>query len=324
MNTTTAPAAPEHPEEIKWLLTAYLPTLGGNKTAAAKNLGISHKTLNALIAGTYTGDTARQLAKLREQKDRLTATPATLKNTQYIPTGILRRTVAALDAAKKYNIINIITGVPQIGKTTAAQYYKTTYPDTTILIRLQKNPTITATTRDLAEALRIRTHHTTAATRREIAERLSPRHLLIIDEAHLALENQRGADTLDAIRELYDRSGCGIALLVTDYARGRKILHSPWADMLSQLIKRGYWEILPQIPSGKDIATVWQAYGLPDPDDTTARTLTTLAKGWAFGQITRALKIALSQTTATAETTGTPVTWDAVNQIIRRLGTQPE
>lgn len=300
-----------HPA-LRWLVTTYLPRVGGNMTKAADELGISHKVLNALRKGTYDGDIDGQLAKLDEQRVRFASAAPEIG---CIQTQIVQRVWNTCDAAKAAGLINWVIGQSQIGKTTAAREYAKMYPETTVLIRLSQKPTITSVLRELHEAAHLPGAFRSASeTLHKLREKLSRRHLIIVDEAHLALDRQQGADALDIIRELYDRCGCGVALLVTDLD-GHKVTRSPQFGQLEQLTRRGLPEILPPTPDKGDVEAVWSAFGLGQPDPETRKTVVALVRRTCFGELFQRLRLAV----AACKREGAEMNWSAFNANLKRM-----
>lgn len=300
-----------HPA-LLWFMNSYLPRLGGNMTKAAAELGLSHKVLNALRKGTYDGDVDGQLAKLDEQRKRLTAGAP---DVGCIQTQIVQRIWRTCDAAKAAGLLNIVVGQSQIGKTTGVREYKAMYPETTVLIRLSQKPTITSVLRELHTAMRLPgVCRCAAETMHQLREKLTQRHLIIVDEAHLALDRQQGADALDMIRELYDRCGCGVVLVVTDLD-GSKVTRSPQFAQLEQLTRRGLPEILPPTPDKDDVAAVWTAFGLAQPDPETRKAVAALVRRSCFGEFFQRLRLAV----AACRRDGAEMNWAAFNTALKRM-----
>lgn len=295
---TNAITTTTHHPAVQWLTGEFLPTIGGSLNEAERQLGLSEKVLRGLIRGSYEGNAARQLAKLDEQRKRITAqaSAAMAGNTQYIPTEIMQRVWNACDCAKAARLINMVVGVSQIGKTSAARAYRERYPETTILVELLPKPTMSGILRELATALRLpgSACRSLAATQRAVRSALSPRHLIIVDEAHLALDRQQGADALDIVRRLHDLTGCGVVLLVTDLD-GSKFTNSPHAGQLDQLKRRGLSELLPDTPTANDVALIWQAFQLPAPTPDIQRTVHALARKNCFGTLLAIVRLAVAE-----------------------------
>ncbi len=312
------------PEQLEpalvWLRDTFLPSIGNNMTEADRILGMSPKVLRGLLCGTYKGNRARQLAKLGEQYDRLMAKSNLRRPAgEVVHTELLRRVWAACDCAKVGHLINWVVGVSQIGKTTAARAYRDRYPETTILLRLPVRPTLTSTLAYLADAMELPGKRKSVAdTLRRVGEKLSDRHLLIVDEANLACETARGAEVLNAIRELFDRSGCGVVLMVTDL-KGHKVTRSEFAGDLEQLVRRGLWEVLPDTPSEGDVRLLWESYGLPEPDAETASLVGAMARNTCLGEFNNRLRLAC----ASAASAGHELRWDDFSDSLLRLSRRP-
>lgn len=313
MNSIQNANTANHPA-VLWLRDEFMPTAGSLRKAE-KQLGISEKTLRALMNGTYEGDTKKQLLKLAEQMELHRARAAGVQSTRFIPTELMRRCHNAFDAAKAAHLMNFVIGVSQIGKTTSALAYKEKYPETTVLIRLSQKPTIFTVVRELADALRIPgKHNTTDTTMRLLRQALSPRHLIIVDEAHLALDRQQGADALDVVRELYDRTGCAVTLLFTDLD-GSRFTRSPYAAQLEQLKRRGLQEVMPPEPSLPDVRAIWQAFNLPEPDQDTQKTIGALVRRSCFGELLARIRLALAE----AKRGGSSLDWSFFNRALKRM-----
>lgn len=307
-----------HPART-WLRDVYMAQPGMTKTKAAEELGISHKVLNALIEGNYTGNADNQLAKLEEQRQRLSALVRVEGvDLNHIPTAMARRIWAAADAAKSAHLCVTVCGKSQIGKTTAVEKYKLMYPETTIFFRMPTRPTITTLVRELTEAAGLPKARNAWEGMTRLRAHLSPRHLIVADEVHLALTRRQGVDALDVLRELFDRCKCGLLLIVTDIG-AREMTKGPFAERLAQLERRGEWEILPETPTNKDVRAVWEAYGLPEPDAETQQQIGAMARSSCFGQYVHRLKLAASF----AQQEGRTLTWPDFIRAATRMARRP-
>lgn len=305
-------------EDLNWF-RGYLGTPGMTKTRASDELGISHKVLNSLLDGTYTGNWERQLAKLSEQRQRLSGVVRSDKqDLDHIPTEMTRRVWRVADEAKTAHLCMLLAGKSQIGKTTACEAYKMRYPETTIFFRMPTMPTVSSMVRELLEAAGLPKARTLWDGLRHLRAHVCARHLIIADEVHTALTRRQGVDALDALREIFDRSGCGLLLIVTDVG-AREVVKGEYAGRLAQLERRGEWEILPEAPSSADVRAVWEAYGLPEPDMETQRQIGALARNSCFGQFVHRIKLA----SVDAQREGRKLTWDEFLDACERLSRRP-
>jgi len=327
MNTTTDTTmnTPQnivnHPLII-WL-QQQLDAHGGNKTALAHTLGdvISSKTIGLLLEGRYQYNVEGMLKKLKEQQQRLSGQPgpAAAADLAHIPTPMMAQAWAAFDAAKSAHLVNIIAGKSQIGKTTAAEAYKLRYPETTVFMRMPTRPTMAGVLAELCGAAGLPKGRTAAEAVMRLRDRLTAACLIIVDEAHLCLGRRQGADALDMLRELYDRCGCGLALIVTDTG-AREFVRGQFAGQLAQLERRGEWELLPPEPCAEDVQAIWQAYDLPEPDKETHAAICAMARASCFGQYVHRLKWAAVQ----ARRAGQPLSWQFFLQATRAMTRRPQ
>ena len=324
MNTpenTPATDILNHPQ-IVWL-REQLKAHGDNKTALAHTLGdvISSKTIGLLLEGRYQHNVKGMLKKLKEQQQRLNGQlPAdAAADLSHIPTPMMAQAWAAFDASKSAHLVNIIAGKSQIGKTTAAEAYKLRYPDTTIYMRMPTRPTMASVLAEQCSAAGLPKGRTTAEAVMRLRDRLTAAHLIIVDEAHLCLGRRQGADALDMLRELYDRCGCGLVLIVTDTG-AREFVRGQFAGQLAQLECRGEWELLPPEPCAADVQAIWQAYDLPEPDKETQAAIYAMARASCFGQYVHRLKWAAVQ----ARRAGQPLSWQFFLQATHAMTRRPQ
>lgn len=320
--TTLQVAEPmSHHPALLWFKGELLPALGGNMTAACREVGISPKTIKGLISGEYGGNAARQLAKLEEARASLSARVSRMDDLdlEHVQTALMNRVWANCDAAKVCHMLNYVGGKSQIGKTTALEAYAAKYPETTYLMRMPSRPTISSMLRELLLVCGLPAASSVDAAMRTLRAHLSKRHLLLVDEAHLALTRKEGLDCLDFLRELWDRCKCGMVLAVTDVG-ARSIVRGPHAERLVQFERRGAWDILPPCPSQGDVAAIWRAYGLPEPQESVKRQIAAMVRATCFGQFCKWLKVAKVE----ASSKGRALCWDDFIDVAERLGRRPE
>lgn len=235
--------------------------------------------------GSYSGDSLYQaltgrrepeqlknlvvaIEKLREIEEER----AGLVDTGFIENTISRRLFAACRKAFIRRKIIFIWGESQIGKTTALRAYKEKFNHgETIYVRMPTGGSMDSFVRELADVLGIPRGNQGEELRRRIIASFDDRMLLIVDEAHECLSEhyaKRGLRTLNFIREIHDRRGCGIVLSATNVFRDA-ILRGPQAKNLRQLWLRGMAPLqLPDRPSIQDLNAFAKAYGLgPAPAD---------------------------------------------------------
>lgn len=257
----------------------------------AKN--ISHEEIAAKLkkpdGAAYSGDSLYQALTGRREPEQLKNLIAAIikfrdieeeragqAETGFIATAISRRVFSACRRAFLRRKIVFIWGESQIGKTTALREYARLHNHgETVYVRMPTGGSLDSFMRELASVLGIPTGNRAEDLRRRINECFDDRMLLIVDEAHECLSEhysqKRGIRTLNYLREIFDRRGCGVVLSATNVFRDA-LLRGPHARNLRQLWLRGMAPLqLPDRPGQPDLAAFAAAYGLgPAPDELVA------------------------------------------------------
>ncbi|EFA2237917.1 AAA family ATPase [Escherichia coli] len=176
----------------------------------AREAGISDGTLSAFRKGKYKGDNdaiaATMLSWYKDWKKR----PSLPEPPQFVETPTVRELRAVFQAARLMGCINIIVGVPGVGKTVTASNYCQEQPNTWMINLSPAHSSVTECLLELAEELGIDyTRANKGALSRAIRRRLmGTRGLVIVDEAdHL------GIDGLEQIRAIQDATSVGMVLI---------------------------------------------------------------------------------------------------------------
>lgn len=257
----------------------------------AKNL--THDEIAAKLrkpdGSAYSGDSLYQALTGRREPEQLKNLVAAIikfrdieearagqVESGFIATAISRRVFSACRRAFLRRKVVFIWGESQIGKTTALREYARTHNHgETIYVRMPTGGSLDSFMREVATVLGIPTGNRAEDLRRRIIECFDDRMLLIIDEAHECLSEhysqKRGIRTLNYIREIFDRRGCGVVLSATNVFRDA-LLRGPHARNLRQLWLRGMAPLqLPDRPGKPDLAAFAAAYGLgPAPEEEVA------------------------------------------------------
>ncbi|HCU53338.1 MAG TPA: hypothetical protein DIC36_03340 [Gammaproteobacteria bacterium] len=182
----------------------------------ARESGVASGTISQVLGGKYKADPAAVLDKLEKWTHAYEARAAIMNNDAYAQLGGWFRTFSAgriydaLTIAQGTNDMTAIYTAPGVGKTHTAKHYQK-QNNNVWLVELSpdcKKPR--ALLEEIAFAMGIQNpHHTPSGLRRQIElEMKNTNGLLIIDEAQYA-----EADGFEALRRLYDRTGCGVALM---------------------------------------------------------------------------------------------------------------
>lgn len=185
----------------------------------------------------------------------------------FVETRLSRAITARCQRALKRQKILFIFGDSQIGKTESLVHYQRTHNHgETIYVSAPIPASLMNFLEQLALSLGIPSQQRQADLRRRIIDSFDSRMLLIVDEAHEFLNGrgQSGVQALAFIRELYNRSKCGIVLAMTNEGR-KELLTGSYAVRLKQLWNRRIVPLqLPKSVPVDDLALFAAAHGL-DP-----------------------------------------------------------
>ena len=175
--------------------------------------------------------------------------------------------------------IGYVFGDSQIGKTACFRHFQTQHNHgTTTLIEMPSGGSLSGLLYELGKELGMPVNIRTADLRRRILASFDSRMLLIIDEAHRAVHSgtRSRLDALDFVRELWNRTQCGIVLSFTNEGRDA-LLRGPHAKSLEQLWRRRIQPLqLPSIPFADDLDRLATAYGLSPATDEVIKIETSL------------------------------------------------
>lgn len=253
---------------------------------AARRVGCSGNLLYQLLTGIYRDpdeidkETRRVIRKgaLRQPSaDLLSAIKNflaveakrfALGETKFVLTPTARKIETAFDLARESQSIVFIWGPSHVGKTwTAVHHYcPNNNHGKTIYCRMKAASGLGGMVRAMAEAAGISDKSNTAALIERIKRATSPNTLWILDEVHLLAHTYRAGsfhNCMEVIREIYDETDCGIALMFTllDSVRAAS------QKELQQLWRRGVHKVpLPLMPTRADLAAILKHNGLEFPD----------------------------------------------------------
>ena len=268
--------------EIRWLHT-----LGHEKNLSLKELAAlvhrpdgtpySASSVYQALTGRRTASEVsleplcRAIARTRaamEARSRCVAeAQATVARSPYVHTNLGKRLFNIFDAARTYQRPMFVFGEPQIGKTTAAEeYQRRSDPGSTTMVRMPTRGSLGEVLFWMARALHVSPQQKNSCFLKEkIIRCFGPERLLIIDEAHQPLVfswGKGGAAAIDFLREIYDRSKCGIVLMAT-YAFDECMRAGDHAGMLRQMgLRRLLTYRMPSRPTRANLDQIASGYGL--------------------------------------------------------------
>jgi DNA transposition AAA+ family ATPase len=252
---------------------------GITRAEFCKAVGIDASTIHRHIKGTYTGTSGERLdlsdkheaairSWLQEQK---AAAGQTVSLPDYVHTPTSRKVETACDLAAESNSPVFLWGPSHIGKTWALQYWAETHNHgRSPYVRCPAvgglRGILTEIARAVGESPKKPQDKLITCLKRAITEDM----VLILDEFHQLLHTFRRESffaCVETIREIHDRSRCGLVLSMSNFGRDEIAKHRR-AD-LEQIFRRGVHRIQVGTKSGMplagDLTAILERFGLEFP-----------------------------------------------------------
>ena len=219
-----------------------------------------------MFRGQYAGKLSNIVGAIKafrtihEARERINRPP-------FIETALTTQIWAACERARSYGRIAPIFGDGQIGKTESLMEYTRRNRTTTRYVRLPTEAPLRLVVQDLARVCNLNPDRSATYLRAEIAKFFDPQMLLIVDELQQISIGTRAKQrlvTVEFLREIFDRSGCGVVLCGTNEAM-TEMESGENAMWLRQLRRRALPKMtLPNVAGDADIAIFAAHFKLPD------------------------------------------------------------
>ncbi|EAM6081068.1 AAA family ATPase [Salmonella enterica subsp. enterica serovar Kedougou] len=277
----------------------------------AKETGLSDATISAFRKGKYKGDNAaiaESLTAWYENWQRRNTLP---EPPQFVVTQTVKDLRDLFQAVRLMGCINIIIGVPGVGKTAAARDY-CSHPNTWMITLSPAHSSVTECLLELAEALELGSvARSKGALSRAIRRKLTgTRGLVIVDEAdHLGVEG------LEQLRAIQDATGVGMVLIGNPQGLSRTSHYSDLTRLFSRIARAR------QLKKAKkaDVQAIADAWGITGEG--------ALAVMQAIAEKPGALRVlthTLNQAWITASGEGTRLTERHIKAAFKEVYTNPE
>ena len=285
----------EQSADILWLYN-FVQASSLSLENAGRAVGLSGTTVYRLFTASYAASYDAVLEKVAKFR-RLTEERARRKSIGFVETSTWKKVEAVCRQALAAQMPAFIYGPSQMGKTTCLlEFQRRNNHGTTKYIRMPASPSFSFFVKTVARSCSISANHNSVDELRErVCHALDSRNLVIVDEFHQALvtvSDHRAAQIMEFIREIYDRTGCGIVLSATrvgeaEVERGRN------AGLYDQLRRRGMVKlVLPDTPPASDIHAIAAAFGLPAPQGRVAETVRAMLRTSGLGMYVKYLQSA--------------------------------
>jgi DNA transposition AAA+ family ATPase len=230
-------------------------------------IGYDATVISRVFWGKYPGRLDKVVQKIQRFKDVVELQNNTVKRAPFIMTSAAELIWGTCDYALKTNSLLFIYGESQSGKTSAlVEYARTHNHGTTIYVRMPATCAMVALLNELCISLRMGTGSPTEDKRRRVIDAFSDKMLLIVDEVHQTMiHTQQGFGAvrpLEYLREIYDRSGCGMILCSTPVF-ARHVDQGRYSQVLEQLMRRSLPPVnIPSDPTAADLDLFAKYYHL--------------------------------------------------------------
>lgn len=230
-----------------------------------KSVDYSGATVSRLFAGKYEGAMRAVIEKVDAYLE-LEAERQKMTSDLFIETSTWRKVQAACDLAIKRNAIVRIVGPSQVGKTYSLKEYMRRAKFQVCYLRVPAAPTFKLIVEAVCDAVGVNSSLRVDEARPRVAKAVGPNTLLIIDELHeLIMSAGKGTamKCMEWIREIWDNSGCGMALCGTSALEDDLINDPKMKGWLGQLDQRCIRVLkLPNALPMEDIELAASSYGI--------------------------------------------------------------
>ncbi len=249
-------------EAIRWL-HGYMDEKKLSLKALAKVMRCSDSSLSQLFSGKYPASLDNFVSGIEDLR-KVEGQRTTVGKIDFVETSLSKQIFKCCKASLTYQRIVFIFGDSQIGKTRALEEFARRNADV-VLVRMPEGGTLGDLLHEMATALGISPEYSSTQLKRRIKAAFDDRMTLIVDEVHQCFVAKGGASRLrsiEFIREVYDRTKCGVVLSGTNLFRD-EIQQGRHRLLLEQIDLRSIATLqLPDRPSTKDLAAFAAAHGL--------------------------------------------------------------
>lgn len=273
-----------HSRESHWRLKDAADAIGRDKTTV-------HRLFNGNYGAAYSNlvDEIKRYKTIADERSKR-------RRIGFIETSTFNKIDAICRNALYDSMPAFITGMSQIGKTECLkEHARRNNHGQTKYIRMPAAPTFPFFTKMVAEACFISTRLNADSTRRRVLDAIDDRTLIIVDELHecfVTATDLCARKIIEYLREIYDRTGCGIVICGTNVVRtefetGRQKM------VYDQFRRRGMLElVLPDTPPKSDIVKIAAAFELPAPDAKVLDTIKLMLQESGIGKYFKFLQYA--------------------------------
>jgi DNA transposition AAA+ family ATPase len=285
---------------------------------AAQKIEVNPSTVFRVFKGQYASpaDGSRitpakmltAIRALRKDEERRSG----MSRVDFVATPTAKKVWWACDLARASRRIVMLVGRSQTGKTSAALAYQRKEGEGTVrYVRVSASGTGAELWRDLAFACAVSADGASTKVKARVLGAIDQHTFLLVDEIHLftyAYRRKPKYDCLEILREVHDKTGCGMVLIGTNVFR-HAVESGEGREKLEQLAWRGVYPVqLPDDPTPEDLAAIYASYGLSEPKGDTKKLMGDIARERHLTYVTEILRLGARISSQHK----TPMTWEHV------------
>jgi len=299
----------EEQAELVWWFYCFCRDQNFDLVEAAQQIGKDSTTVYRLFTCTYGAKLDNLCADIARYK-KLAIERASHVKMDFVETSIAKTIWRACDGALITQTIAMLYGDSQIGKTMAlVEYARRNNHGQTKYMRMPASAGVQLFMRELARSCFVSPNRSFDGMRESVLNTVDDKTLIIVDEIHQGfISYQKGSQlkVLEVLREIYDRTQCGMVLCGTNVWR-REMMEGKLCQVLEQLRRRGTIKIqLPARPPKSDLDRIAKKFGLPPPEGMAYEVLKEMLHTSGLGMYVKYLQNAARM----AQRAGEKLSWD--------------
>lgn len=238
------------------------------------------------MTGRRTESQLENFIKSIEHLSKIERERSTITRAGFVETNTTKKIFKICETARTFGKIMFIFGKSHIGKTTALrEYAKRNNGGSTIYLRAPAGGSKSRTLSELCRSMHLSPNSTETVKEQQILEALDERVIIIVDEAHQFLGGKIGLRTLEYMRELHDRSGCGMVISATEIFEKALTEDASTMKLLGQFKMRSLITAkLPDKPTKQNLNQFAKHFGLEPAKDEALDLQTEIIKTDSLGR----------------------------------------
>jgi DNA transposition AAA+ family ATPase len=274
-------------DAVRWMF-AHMRMEGLSLAEAAKLVRRDASTLHRVFRNRYGAELDGIVGDI-ESLRRVVDERRSIASAGFVETSISRKVFQVCEWAIVSNSIVFIYGDSQIGKTCALEEYARRHNHgQTRMFRMPATAGVQLMMKCLARACLVSDNSAFDSLRERVLKVIDQNTLVIVDEVHATFscyQKRAQVTCLELLRELHDRTRCGMVLCGTNVLR-EEVQRGKHKEMLEQLQRRGVVQLqLPARPPKKDLDAIARAYSLPAPEDEAEALVKTIITESGLGKL---------------------------------------